>query len=121
MCPACPAAAASRGHAQHPVAAPTPYVAPGSSEAAAGLFFGVVFFFGFSAAFVQSLLQLSMQLFLVSPTQSLCASLLEERFVLAQAPQQSEPGPSLSHYLFDKQNQLKFKSPSPREKMRGRF
>lgn len=40
------------------------------------------FVFWFFCAFVQSLIHLSMQLFSVSPTQFLCSSLLEERFVL---------------------------------------
>ena len=84
---------------------------------------GLVFLF-FFLVFLQllsSLLQLSIQLFLVSPIQFLCSSLLEERFVPVQAPRQSKPGPGLSHYFFDKQNQLKLKSSPPKEKMRGSF
>lgn len=83
-----------------------------------GLF---IFYFLVFLQLLSSLLQLSMQLFLVSPIQFLCSSLLEERFVPVQAPQQSKPGPGLSHYFFDKQNQLKLKSSSPKEKMRGSF
>lgn len=80
--------------------------------------------FYFSLVFLQllsSLLQLSMQLIPVSPTQFLRSSLLEERFVSVQAPQPSEPGPGLSHCCFNEQNQLQLKSASRKEKMRGSF
>lgn len=70
---------------------------------------------------LSSLPQLSMQLFSVSPTQFLRSSLLEERSVSVQAPQQSEPGPGLSHCFFNEQNQLQLKSASPKEKTRGSF
>ena len=108
-----------RGHARYPAAAPIPYFTPGSSEVAVGWSF--YFFFLVFLQLLSSLLQLSIQLFLVSPIQFLCSSLLEERFVPVQAPRQSKPGPGLSHYFFDKQNQLKLKSSPPKEKMRGSF